>query len=78
MNTEALPSRQPDASKHDPRPDYLRALLKQAGLSQRETAQRIGISERLMRYYLQPVDHATYRAAPYPVQYALEGLARDV
>jgi transcriptional regulator with XRE-family HTH domain len=60
----------PDASKHDPRPEYLRALLQQAGVSQRAAARQIGISERVMRYYL-----AGERDAPYPVQYAIERLA---
>lgn len=64
----------PDANKHDPRPEYLRALLDQAGLSQREAARRIGVSERMMRYYLAP-ESADYRPAPYAVQYALESLA---
>ncbi|MDR7193341.1 helix-turn-helix transcriptional regulator [Luteimonas terrae] len=64
----------PDASKHDPRPDYLRALLEQAGVTQREAARRIGISERLMRYYLAPEASTDRRSAPYPVQYALERL----
>lgn len=67
----------PDASRHDPRPDYLRALLSDAGLSQREAARRIGISERLMRYYLAPESAADRRVAPYPVQYAIEQLARN-
>ena len=61
----------PDATKHDPRPEYLRALIEQAGLSQREAARRIGISERVMRYYLAD---SCDRPAPYPVQYALENL----
>lgn len=65
----------PDASKHNPRPDYLRALLDQAGLSQREAARRIGISERVMRYYVAATSSGDYRPAPYPVQYALERLA---
>lgn len=64
----------PDASRHDPRPDYLRALLDQAGVSQREAARRIGISERLLRYYLAPETAEDRRVAPYPVQYALEQL----
>ena len=64
----------PDASKHDPRPEYLRALLQQAGLSQRAAARRIGISDRVMRYYLAD-EYAGYRPAPYPVQFALEALA---
>lgn len=63
----------PDSSKHDPRPEYLRALLDRAGLSQREAARRIGVSERVMRYYLAP-DAADYRPAPYVVQFALESL----
>lgn len=65
----------PDATRHDPRPDYLRALLERAGLSQREAARRIGISERLMRYYLADPVTADARTAPYTVQYALEQLA---
>lgn len=66
----------PDASLHDPRPDYLRALLDKAGVSQREAARRIGISERLMRYYLAPESAKDRRVAPYPVQFALESLPR--
>ena len=65
----------PDASRHDPRPEYLRALLADAHLSQRAAADRIGISERLMRYYLAPESAEDRRVAPYPVQYALERLA---
>lgn len=67
----------PDATKHDPRPDYLRALLSDAGLSQREAARRIGISERVMRYYVADPASCDYRPAPYPVQYAIEQLARS-
>ncbi|CCF69602.1 XRE family transcriptional regulator (plasmid) [Xanthomonas citri pv. punicae] len=67
----------PDASHHDPRPEYLRSLIQRAGLSQRQAADRIGISERLLRYYLVAEKHPSYRAAPYPVQFALEKLAED-
>lgn len=63
----------PDATRYDPRPDYLRALLVEAGLSQREAARRIGVSERVMRYYLAP-ESADYRPAPYVVQFAIESL----
>lgn len=70
LQSDSLPHRQPDASNHDPRPEYLRALLDQAGVSQRAAARRIGISERMMRYYI-----AGERKAPYPVQYAIEQLA---
>ena len=64
----------PDATKHNPSPDYLRALLDHAGVSQREAARRIGISERVMRYYLAP-ESADYRPAPYVVQFAIEALS---
>lgn len=66
----------PDASRHNPRPEYLRALIEKAELSQRAAAEQIGISERLLRYYLAPESVAERRIAPYPVQYALEQLAR--
>lgn len=65
----------PDASRHDPRPEYLRALLENAGMSQRSAADRIGISDRLLRYYLAPESAADRRIAPYPVQFALEHLS---
>ncbi|HBN54739.1 MAG TPA: hypothetical protein DD456_12155 [Stenotrophomonas sp.] len=70
----------PDASKHDPRPEYIRALLQQAGVSQRQAATLLGISERMMRYYLAgerpgPSGQAVPCLAPYTVQYALEALA---
>ncbi len=67
----------PDASRHDPRPEYLRALLASSGLSQRGASRRIGISERTMRYYLSDPTSGDYRAAPYAVQYAMESLARN-
>lgn len=64
----------PDASKHNPDPAYLRGLLSRAGLSQRAAAERIGVSERMMRYYLAPTG-ADHRPAPYTVQFALEAMA---
>lgn len=72
MKSYPLPQRQPDASRHNPAPDYLRALVAQSGLTQREAARRIGISDRLLRYYL--ADAGERREAPYPVQFALESL----
>lgn len=64
----------PHASKHDPRPEYIRALVARGGLSQRQAARQIGISERMMRYYLATGD-ADHRPAPYPVQFCLESIA---
>ena len=66
----------PDSKKHNPDPAYLRGLLRSAGVSQREAARRIGVSERMMRYYLAP-ESAGYRPAPYAVQWALESLSPD-
>ena len=66
----------PDATKHDPRPEYLRGLIDKAGLSQREAALRIGIDERALRRYLASRDAAYWQDAPYPVQFALESLSR--
>ena len=65
----------PDASRHDPRPEYLRALLASAGLSQRAAADLIGVDQRTMRYYLAAEDAQRRASAPYCVQYALEMLA---
>ena len=62
----------PCFSRYNPDPAYLRGLIERAGLSQREAARRIGISERVMRYYL--ADPPVGKPAPYPVQYALESL----
>ena len=64
----------PDAGKHNPSPEYIRALVDGSGLSQRQAAKRIGISERSMRYYLSDAA-SDYRPAPYVVQFALESLA---
>lgn len=66
----------PDSSRHNPDPRYLRGLLEQAGISQRKAAELLGITDRAMRYYLSDEVSATFRPAPYPVQYALECLAR--
>ncbi|MDH0894212.1 MULTISPECIES: helix-turn-helix transcriptional regulator [unclassified Pseudomonas] len=67
----------PDASNHNPDPRYLRGILENAGISQRQAAQLIGISDRAMRYYLSDIEAPAYRAAPYPVQFAIECLAQQ-
>lgn len=66
----------PDASKHNPDPVYLRVLLEKAGVTQRAAAEAIGISPRLLRYYLTDRD-GDHREAPYSVQFALEKLAME-
>jgi predicted transcriptional regulator len=67
----------PNAEKHhNPMPAYLRALIANAGVSQREAARLLGVSERMMRYYLIDTQAEGHRPAPYLVQFALEALAR--
>lgn len=65
----------PNIDQHNPDPNYIRALLDKAGLSQRKTAHMLGVSERMMRYYLVSTDDPNYRPMPYAVQFAIECLA---
>lgn len=65
----------PNAAKHNPDPAYLRELIERAGLSQREAAARVGVTDRTMRYYLS-TEPESWKPAPYAVQFALEQLAR--
>lgn len=64
----------PDASRHDPRPEYLRELIAQSGLSQVECARRLDVNPSTLRKYL-ATGTRTAAVAPYLVQYALERLA---
>lgn len=62
----------PDARLHyNTNPAYLRGLIEQAGISQREAARRLGISDRSLRYWL-----AGQENIPYAGQYCLECLAK--
>lgn len=63
----------PDASQHDPSPEYIRALLSATGMTGREVAQAIGVSPRMLRYYI--AESGAHCPAPYAVQFALESLA---
>ena len=67
----------PNIKHHNPDPAYLRVLLEQAGLSQRKAAHLLGVSERMMRYYLVHSDNPNYRPMPYTVQFAIECLAKN-
>lgn len=64
----------PNSNRRNSDPAYLLELLERAGLSQREAARLIGITDRMLRYYLS--DDPAAARAPYPVQFALEQLAR--
>jgi hypothetical protein len=63
----------PNASLHNPDPEYIRGLVVSSGLSQEAAARQIDISLRMLKYYISADDN---RPAPYVVQYALEGLAK--
>jgi transcriptional regulator with XRE-family HTH domain len=65
----------PDSSKHNPSPEYLRALVQKSGLSQLECARRIDVGASTFRRYLMPLTAPSRLAADYRTQYALEGLA---
>lgn len=65
----------PDATNHNPAPPYLRGLLDHAGISQRQAANLLGVSDRMMRYYLADEGSKQHRKAPYLVQFGLECLA---
>lgn len=69
--------RKPDASDHNPDPHYLRGLVEQSGVSQRQAAELLGLSWEGFRNYLRDTNHRLYRTAPYTVQFALECLATD-
>lgn len=65
----------PDSSQYNPDPDYLKGLIDKAGISQRQAARTIGISERVLRQYLSNREASTAMDAPYYVQFCLECLA---
>jgi hypothetical protein len=67
----------PDATKHNPAPAYLRGLVDQAGISQRKSAELIGLTWPGFRNYLRDESDKLYRPAPYTVQFALEALANE-
>jgi hypothetical protein len=69
-----------DPTKHNPCPEYLRGLLAAAGVSQAQAADRVGVSARMMRYYLAPADikrrkNKQHKPAPYRIQHTLECMA---
>lgn len=67
----------PNAAHYNPDPDYLRALIAKAGLTQNQVATLIGVSARTMRRYITFANSDNYQKAPYAVQFAIECLAAD-
>ena len=74
MNFKSLHGAKPDVSLHNPDAVYMRSLVTACDMTQVEAAKALGLSERVMRYYLSQ-NPDTFRPAPYTVQYALEQLA---
>jgi len=62
----------PDATQHNPNPDYILGLVRQSGLSVKIAAKTIGIGERQFRRYIAKSDD--YVPCPYTTQYCLENL----
>lgn len=58
--------------RHNPAPEYLRSLIRAAGVSIREAARMVGVKERTMRAFLSTGPNS--RNAPYSVQFCLENL----
>lgn len=65
----------PNPATYNPSPEYLRALLAQAGVSQSEAARLLRIDPRTMRSYLSPESVSRRSDAPFAVQLALERMA---
>jgi predicted transcriptional regulator len=74
MSFKHLLGAKPDPTLHNPDAAYIRSLVDACGLTQAQAAEAIDISERAMRYYLSTTT-ATFRPAPYAVQFTLEQLA---
>ena len=77
MDFKSLHGAKPDVSLHNPEAAYMRSLVSACGMSQADVAQALGLSERVMRYYLS-LNEDTFRPAPYAVQYTLEQLAANL
>lgn len=58
-----------DINAHDPRPQNTRRLIHLAGLTQKETAKKIGLSCSTLKKYI-----AAGGYTPYLVQFAIESI----
>jgi len=57
----------PDASTHNPSPEYCRDLIDSTGMTRPVLAKKLGMDERTLRRYL-----SGERKFPYPIQFMLE------
>ena len=60
----------PSAIHHDPRPAYVKKLLKRIPMTQAEIASVLGVTDRAIRHWLNGRSEI-----PYTAQFALEVLA---
>ena len=67
--------KKPNIAEWNPDPGYLRSLIQQTGYGVNRLAAELGVRNREFRYYISPVDSATYKVAPYWFQYLLECVA---
>lgn len=70
-----MPCKQPNPATYNPDPDYLKGLIDASGLKQKEAAELIDLSPRMLRYYLGEAGTSKHHDCPYLVQFALECLA---
>lgn len=63
----------PNASKYDPRPEYLAELIASLPHTQPELAEVLGVTDRCLRHWL-----TGNRQFPYTAQFALECLVLQV
>ena len=64
----------PDCKYHNPDPDYIRRLIRDAGMTQNKACAKIGISLRSLHDYINPKHPSKI---PYSVQFCLEELGRQ-
>ncbi len=62
----------PNASTHDPRPEYCRDLVNSTGMTRAALAKQLGMNDRTLRRYM-----AGERKFPYLVQLALESIVLE-
>jgi len=63
----------PNADDYNPDPDYIRALVDSAGMTQPVLASKLGVTDRTVRKWI-----SGDRVAPYLAQFALECLVLNV
>lgn len=68
----------PNASLYNPCPDYLNVLIRNTGLSKKEIAEKVGMTERGLAFNVMDQYSKNYRRANYALQFSIECLALKV